>query len=93
MIKTKLMNFIFVVPCTAECQEPLGISDGRIKDTQLFASSSADETQQPFHARINKTLKGSRGGWCSAFADNTEFLEVDFLKPFLISGLLQITGS
>ena len=72
---------------TGQCQEALGISDGRIKNAQLFASSSADETQQPFHARINKTIKGSRGGWCSAFPDNTEFIEVDFLKPFLISGL------
>ena len=62
------------------------MSDGRIKDSQIFASSSVDETQQPFHARINKTVRGSRGGWCSAFADNTEFLEIDLKKQFVITG-------
>ena len=75
-----------------QCHGALGVSDGRIKDIQLFASSSADETQQPFHARINKTVKGSKGGWCSAFQDNTEFIEVDLLKPFFISGMQAFMG-
>jgi hypothetical protein len=80
------MNNLVLCQSSGQCQGALGISDGSIKNTQLFASSSADETQQPFHARINKTIKGSKGGWCSAFPDNTEFIEVDLLKPFLISG-------
>lgn len=71
-----------------DCQEALGISKGLVKDSQFTASSSYDEHHQPYHARLNKTVKGSRGGWCSAFADETEFLEVDLGKKTGISGEL-----
>ena len=68
------------------CHETLGVSKGLIKDSQFTASSSYDEHHQPYHARLNKTVKGSRGGWCSAFADETEFLEVDLGNKTAISG-------
>lgn len=70
------------------CQETLGVSSGLIKDSQFTASSSYDEHHQPYHARLNKTVKGSRGGWCSAFADETEFLEINLGKKKSISGEL-----
>ncbi|XP_022780705.1 uncharacterized protein LOC111321951 [Stylophora pistillata] len=72
---------------TKDCQEALGISRGMIKDSQFTASSSYDEHHQPYHARLNKTVKGSRGGWCSAFADETEFLEIDLGNKTGISGI------
>ena len=62
------------------------MSNGLIKDSQFTASSSYDEHHQPYHARLNKTVKGSRGGWCSAFADETEFLEVNLGNRKSISG-------
>lgn len=31
-------------------------------------------------------MKGSRGGWCSAFADETEFLEVNLGNKTAVSG-------
>lgn len=71
-----------------DCQEALGITRGLIKDSQFTASSSYDEHHQPYHARLNKTVKGSRGGWCSAFADETEFLEIDLGNKTGISGKL-----
>lgn len=70
------------------CQGSLGVSAGLIKDSQITASSSYDEHHQPYHARLNKTVKGSRGGWCSAFADETEFLEVNLVNKTTISGKL-----
>lgn len=70
----------------SDCQESLGVSNGLIKDSQFTASSSYDEHHQPYHARLNKTVKGSRGGWCSAFADETEFLEVNLGNRRSISG-------
>lgn len=64
------------------------MSSGLIKASQFTASSSYDEHHQPYHARLNKTVKGSRGGWCSAFADETEFLEINLGKKKSISGEL-----
>ena len=74
------------ISCVENCNDALGMADGRIKDAQIFASSSADETQMPFFARVNQTVQGSRGGWCSAFPDNTEFLEIDLKRKFTITG-------
>ena len=62
------------------------MSKGLLKDSQFTASSSYDEHHQPYHARLNKTVKGSRGGWCSAFADETEFLEVNLGNKTAITG-------
>ncbi|KAK2563931.1 EGF-like repeat and discoidin I-like domain-containing protein 3 [Acropora cervicornis] len=71
----------------AGCHGILGVSTGLIKDSQLSASSSYDERHQPYHARLNKTVQGSRGGWCSAFADETEFLEVNLGNKTNVSGI------
>ncbi|XP_068712219.1 retinoschisin-like [Montipora foliosa] len=69
------------------CRDILGVSSGLIKDIQLTASSSYDEHHQPYHARLNKTVEGSRGGWCSAFADEMEFLEINLGNRTNISGI------
>ena len=74
----------------AGCQGILGVSTGLIKDSQLSASSSYDERHQPYHARLNKTVQGSRGGWCSAFADETEFLEVNLGNKTNVSGTYDV---
>ena len=81
-----LQAYHFIFDLSSDCQESLGVSNGLIKDSQFTASSSYDEHHQPYHARLNKTVKGSRGGWCSAFADETEFLEVNLGNRRSISG-------
>lgn len=49
---------MFLLCLTAECLQALGISDGRIKDFQLIASSAYDnefKTFGPHRARLNMT--------------------------------------
>ena len=44
------------------CLSPLGMEDGRIKDTQIKATSSLNDTARPKYGRLNET--GGFGGWC-----------------------------
>ena len=56
------------------------MEDGRIKDTQLKASSSLNDTAQPKYGRLNET--GGFGGWCSERINRrgpffTQYLQVN----------------
>ena len=56
------------------------MEDGRIKDTQIKASSSLNDTAQSKYGRLN--LKGGFGGWCSERINRrgpffTEYLQVN----------------
>lgn len=63
------------------------MNDDVITDKQITASSSYDDKHKPFHARLNKIVKGSRGAWCSAFADDTEYLQIDFEDITSVGGI------
>ena len=45
-----------------DCLSPLGMEDRRIKDTQIKATSSLNDTARPKYGRLNE--KGGFGGWC-----------------------------
>ena len=45
------------------------MEDGRIKDTQLKATSSLNDTARPKYGRLNE--KGGFGGWCSKRINRT----------------------
>lgn len=45
------------------------MEDGQIKDTQIRASSSINDTAQPKYGRLNE--KGGFGGWCPRSSNRT----------------------
>ena len=47
---------------SVDCLSPLGMKDGRIKDTEIKATSSLNDTARPNYGRLNET--GGFGGWC-----------------------------
>lgn len=51
------------------CLSPLGMEDGRIKDTQIKATSSLNDTARPKYGRLNET--GGFGGWCAERINRT----------------------
>ena len=52
-----------------DCLSPLGMEDGRIKDTQIKATSSLNDTARPKYGRLNET--GGFGGWCAERINRT----------------------
>ncbi|XP_053726647.1 discoidin domain-containing receptor 2 isoform X1 [Synchiropus splendidus] len=61
----------------AHCRYALGMEDGRIKDSDITASSQSHETTGPKYARWNRD-EGD-GAWCPAWQEtsDSQYLQVD----------------
>ena len=76
------------------CQEPLGMEDGKIADSQISASSEYNENHGAANARLNRQAHMNRkGGWCANQKDNNlnmsdQWIQVMFAKPTWVTGVL-----
>ena len=61
-----------------DCLSPLGMEDGRIKDTQIKATSYLNDTARPKYGRLNE--KGGFGGWCPERINRTGPFFTQFLQ-------------
>ena len=61
------------------CNKPLGMQNGRIRHTQLSASSSWDVNHGPRNGRLHFHRTGSRmGAWCARHNNRYQWYQVDF---------------
>ncbi|XP_027046414.1 uncharacterized protein LOC113674139 [Pocillopora damicornis] len=68
------------------CDKPLGMQNGRIRQTQLSASSSWDVNHGPRNARLNFRRTGSRmGAWCARHNTRYQWLAVDFYRAMRVA--------
>ena len=67
----------------AACDVPLGMESGKIKDSQVTASSvhGARYEHQPSSARLHN----QRGHWRPARHSSGEWLQVDFIDPVAVT--------
>ena len=69
-------TFLFSGP---QCNKPLGMRNGRIRATQITASSSWDKNHAPSNGRLFFQRSGSRmGAWCVRHNNRYQWLSVDF---------------
>ena len=65
-------------PFFVECNQPLGMESGKIKDESISATDSHAASSSPHHARLNS--KSGAGAWCHPSIDRTtrnEYLQVN----------------
>jgi len=62
---------------------PLGLENGKIKDSQISCSQQANTTT---HSCKNGRLNLSSNGWSANPSTGTEWFKVDFKKTVLVSG-------
>ncbi|VDM60247.1 unnamed protein product [Angiostrongylus costaricensis] len=86
------MDIIFEVryfQLSGECNEPLGLTSGKLRDDQLSASSSFDgDSTGPQHARA-RTHTGS-GAWCPLHQvnnTNKEWIQITFAKDTVLTAV------
>ena len=71
-----LISFLFSGP---QCNKPLGMQNGRIRATQISATSSWDKNHGPSNGRLNFQRSGTRmGAWCARHNNQYQWLAVDF---------------
>ena len=74
------------------CSSPiqLGVANGRVQDSQITASSYTGNNLKAFHGRLNSgpIPKRSAGSWRAGLEDSKPWIQVDFLRPVTVTGVL-----
>ena len=68
--------------------KPLGMENGKIRDDQITASSIYSSYYRPRNGRLNfKATTNRHGAWASGPLDLNQWLQVDFKRSTLITGI------
>ena len=76
------------------CKSPLGMEDGRIKDSQITASSVIKgKSPHPWQARLNRNISGW-GAWCPDYTGGKifeksydQYIQIDLLNLTKVTGI------
>ena len=64
------------------------MENGYILDSQITASSQYGFRYRPPNGRLNFRAGGGRtGAWSSRYSDRNQWLQVDFRRPTIITGI------
>ena len=63
----------------------LGMENAVIRDSQITASSEYSPNHQASNGRLN--FKANSGSWSAKTSDLNQWLQVDFLRPTIITGI------
>ena len=84
-----IIILIFISACTDP--HPLGMGDGRIRDSQLTASSvwgNDSVGHGPANARLNYPAGQGAGAWVAGSNDVHQWIQVDLLMSKMVYGIV-----
>ncbi|CAH3022884.1 unnamed protein product [Porites evermanni] len=68
-----------------QCNQPMGLQNGRLRNTQMTGSSQWNKYHAPFLGRLHRTRHGKYvGAWCARSNNRYQYLQVDFKRPVKI---------
>jgi len=79
--------FLFYLCYLTEPFQPLGLSDGRIPNNLMTASSFWDGHHPPSHARLHWTKYGNDQVWASKTLDLNQWLQIDLSTMHFVTAL------
>ena len=65
----------------ARCSKPLGMRNGRIRPSQLSASSSWARNHGPNNGRLFFYRRGYSAAWCARHNNRLQWYQVNFGRP------------
>lgn len=72
----------FFLPPGKLCNQPMGLQNGRLRSSQMKASSQWDKYHAAFLGRLQRTRQGKyMGAWCARMNNRYQYLQVDFGRP------------
>ena len=74
----------------SDCLESgeLGLENGRIRDSQISASSEYNSITRAQNGRLNfKAQSGRSGAWSARFNNVNQWLQVDLMQQTVITGI------
>ena len=78
----------YLIPLDCEDSKPLGMENGKISDEQITSSSDWRDNHGPANGRLNFVASNGRtGSWSSGTNDVNQWLQVDFQRSTIITGI------
>ena len=76
VLKRYFRGFVYILG--PRCNKPLGLQNGRIRSSQLSASSSWDRNHGPNNGRLYFHQRGKSGAWCARHNNRLQWYQVNF---------------
>ena len=76
MLKRYFRGIVYILG--PRCNKPLGLQNGRIRSSQLSASSSWDRNHGPNNGRLYFHQRGKSGAWCARHNNRLQWYQVNF---------------
>ena len=68
------------------CSKPLGIQNGRLKNSKITASSEWNHKHAAWLGRLGRTnRRGYAGAWCAKQNNHYQWIKFDFSRPMRIT--------
>ena len=80
-VVTISLCFSFFSELTRFCSYPFGIQNGRVKNTQITASSMANKYHAPYFGRLKQVRRGrNMGGWSARYNNHNQWIQFDLRR-------------
>lgn len=77
--------FYFVVLVSA-CNKPLGLQNGRLRNSKITASSEWNHKHAAWLGRLGRPARsGYAGAWCAKHNNHYQWIKFDFSRPMRIT--------
>ena len=76
MLKRYFRGIVYILG--PRCNKPLGLQNGRIRSSQVSASSSWDRNHGPNNGRLYFHQRGKSGAWCARHNNRLQWYQVNF---------------
>ncbi|KAL9962227.1 hypothetical protein ACROYT_G031309 [Oculina patagonica] len=88
LFKVLLFCQALLIVQAEECGESLGMESGKIKDSEISASSEWDANHAAPQARLNfQAGQGKTGSWSAKYNDQAQWLQVDLKTEAKVNGI------
>jgi hypothetical protein len=84
MFHQKLIRYLKLYFLEFRCSSPIGLATFQIPAESITASSTLGQTYHPTNGRLTTHL--GHGSWCAAVHNDQQFLQVDLMRIYVITG-------
>lgn len=82
----KFLNVLHFCISVSACSNPLGIKNGRLRNSKITASSEYNKHHAAWLGRLGRARRGSYvGAWCARHNNHNQWIKFDFSRPMKIT--------
>ena len=76
----------YIVVLVSACNKPLGLQNGRLRNSKITASSEWNHKHAAWLGRLDRPARsGYAGAWCAKHSNHYQWIKFDFSRPMRIT--------